>query len=205
MSRVETIEELEALYPGIAKMSPATTEKETAVINDEYRRLIEATPFFAMTSVGEEGTDCSPRGDGAGCIHILDDNTIAFADRRGNNRLDTLRNIVLDPRVSLLCMIPLWNETLRINGRAHVSADPELIKSFEFKGKLPATVVVIKIDTMYFQCARALKRAKLWEPETWQDASGLPTAGQLVKSTMPEFDANTYDQALPGRQAETMY
>ena len=205
MSRIESIEQLEALYPGIAKMSPATTEKETAIINDEYRRLIEATPFFAMTSVGEEGTDCSPRGDGAGCIHILDDNTIAFADRRGNNRLDTLRNIVLDPRVSLLCLIPGWNEALRINGQAHVSADPDLIASFEFKGKLPASVVVIKIDTMYFQCARAIVRAKLWNHETSADAKTLPTAGQLVKSTMPEFDAKTYDKALPKRQAETMY
>ena len=205
MSRVETIEQLEALYPGISKMSPATTEKETAVVNDTYRRLIEATPFFAITSVGEEGTDCSPRGDGAGCIHILDENTICFADRRGNNRLDTLRNIVLDPRVSLLCMIPGWNEALRINGKAYVSADPDLVARFEVNGKLPATVVVIKIDTMYFQCARAIKRAKLWQHEAWEDASKLPTAGQLVKSTMPEFGAEEYDKALPKRQAQTLY
>jgi len=202
---VSTIEELEALYPGTAKISPATMLKETPVINDQYRQLIEAAPFFAIASIGPEGMDCSPRGDGPGSVRILDERTIAFPDRRGNNRLDTLRNIVADPRIALLFLIPGWNECLRINGTAQITADSDLLATFEHRGKLPATVVRVTIQTMYFQCARAIIRAGLWDEASKFDAKTLPTAGRLVKSTMADFDAETYDGALPDRQAETLY
>ena len=200
---VNTIEQLEALYPGpIAK---ATWGKETNTINDEYRQLIEAAPFFAVASVAAEGMDCSPRGDGPGSVKILDANRVAFADRRGNNRLDTLRNIVADPRVALLFLIPGWNECLRINGRATITTEPKLLAGFEVQGKLPVTAVVVEIDTMYFQCARAIKRAGLWDEASKVDPKTLPTAGRLVKSVLQEFDAETYDGALQARQAKTMY
>ena len=205
MNKISSIADLEAHYPGISSMSPATTEKETATINEPYRRLIENASFFAIASIGKEGMDCSPRGDGPGCVHILDNNTIAFADRRGNNRLDTLRNIVSDPRVALLFLIPGWNECLRINGRAFVTDDDTQRRAFEFNGKLPATVVVVEIDTMYFQCARAIKRAGLWEVESRVDRKTLPSAGELVKSTMPEFDTEQYDGALQERQEKSLY
>ncbi len=205
MRKITSIDALEALYPGIAKMSPATTEKETPVINAEYRRIIEAAPFFAIASIGPEGMDCSPRGDSPGFIRILDDSTIAFPDRRGNNRLDTLRNIVRDQRVALMFLIPGWNECLRINGKAYVSDDATLCGGFAFNGKLPASVIVVEIDTMYFQCARALKRAGLWDIETQVNPKTLPSAGQLVKSTIPEFNAVEYDDALQDRQTKTLY
>ena len=200
---ITTIEQLEELYPG--KLSRATTEKETPVITPEYRRLIEAASFFAIASVGPEGLDCSPRGDPRGFVQILGDSTIAFPDRRGNNRLDTLRNIVVDPRVAFLFLIPGLNETLRINGRAHVSTDASLIERFEMGGILPVSVVVVEIETMYFQCARALVRSKLWDASSQIDPKTLPTAGQLVKSAMPDFEAEAYDAALKERQAKTLY
>ncbi len=203
--RVTSIADLEALYPGIANIAPATMLKETAVINDEYRQLIEAAPFFAIASIGPDGMDCSPRGDGPGCVHILDQSTIAFADRRGNNRLDTLRNIVADDRVALLFLIPGWNECLRINGTAQIRTDPDLLASFQHRGVHPASVVVITLQTMYFQCARAIKRAGLWDEASRVGAKTLPTAGRLVQSVMPEFDAQTYDGALQERQQKTLY
>ena len=202
---VNSIEELEALYPG--PPAEASIRKETQRINEEYRQLIEAAPFFAIASIGgtKGGMDCSPRGDGPGSIRILDENTVAFADRRGNNRLDTLRNIVADPRVALLFLIPGWHECLRINGRATISTDPDLLAGFEVKGRLPVTAVVVQIDTMYFQCARAIKRAGLWEDAARVDPKTLPTAGRLVQSVMDEFDGATYDAGLQERQAKTMY
>ena len=203
--RIETIADLEQLYPN--KPAEASIRKETPVINDEYRKLIEACPFLAIASIGgtNGGMDCSPRGDGPGSIRILDENTVVFADRRGNNRLDTLRNIVADPRVALLFLIPGWHECLRINGRATISTDPDLLAGFEVKGKLPVTAVVVQIDTMYFQCARAIKRAGLWEETAKVDPKTLPTAGRLVQSAMDEFDGATYDAGLQERQAKTMY
>ena len=202
---VNSIEELEALYPG--PPAEASIRKETQRINEEYRQLIETAPFFAIASIGggDGGMDCSPRGDGPGSIRILDENTIAFADRRGNNRLDTLRNIVADPRVALLFLIPGWHECLRINGRATIFTDPDLLAGFEVKGRLPITAVVVQIDTMYFQCARAIKRAGLWEEAAKIDPKTLPTAGRLVQSVMDDFDGATYDAGLQERQAKTMY
>ena len=202
---IRSIEDLEAHYPGSRKLAPATLLKETPVVNDEYRKLIETAPFFALASVGPEGLDCSPRGDGPGFVKILDDDTLAFPDRRGNNRLDTLRNIVRDPRIAMMFLIPGWNECLRVNGTARISADPDLLEAFAVDNKLPATVILIKITTMYFQCARAIIRAGLWDEADKVDPKSLPSAGQLVKSTMTEFDAEAYDAALPDRQSKTLY
>lgn len=200
--RIDTIEELESLYRAPARQALA---KETPRINAVYRRLIEASPFLALASVGPEGIDCTPRGDGPGFVRILDDRTVAIPDRRGNNRLDTLRNIVRDPRVALLFLIPGLNETVRINGRAYVSCAPDLLEGFDVQGKRPTTAIVVHIDTMYFQCARALKRARLWDPTIMQDPADLPTAGQLTKSVDAGFDATSYDAALQERQARTLY
>ncbi|MEO0546001.1 MAG: MSMEG_1061 family FMN-dependent PPOX-type flavoprotein [Pseudomonadota bacterium] len=203
--RVHSIDDLEALYPGIASISKATWAKETPVVNDAYRKLIERAPFFAIASIGPDGMDCSPRGDGPGSVHILKERRLAFPDRRGNNRLDTLRNIVSDPRVALLFLIPGWEECLRVNGQAYVTADNTLRERFSFKGMLPASVVVVDIDTMYFQCARAIKRAGLWDEASKQDRATLPTAGELVKSVIQDFEADAYDGALQERQSKTLY
>ena len=201
-NRITTTAELEALY---GKAAGASLAKETPVINAEYRTLIEASPFMTIATIGAGGMDCSPRGDGAGFVRVIDERTIAFADRRGNNRLDTLRNIVEESRVGLLFLIPGWNECLRINGKAHITTEQELLESFTVNGKPPVTAIVINIDTIYFQCARAIKRAKLWDAESQTGASELPTAGKLVQSVMAEFEGEEYDAELQERQAKTLY
>ncbi len=199
---VSTLTELESLY---SKPAKASVEKETSEINAEYRRLIEAASFVTVASVGHLGMDCSPRGDKPGFVHILDNRTIALPDRRGNNRLDTLRNVLQDPRIALLFLIPGINETLRINGRAHISTNNSLLASFEVNGILPVTALVIEIDTLFFQCARALKRSQLWDAESKIDPKSLPSAGKLIKSVVNDFGADEYDAALPDRQANTLY
>ena len=200
---VTSVEALEALYGTVNRNS---LDKETTSLTPEYRRWIESAPFFAIASAGPGGLDCSPRGDVPGQLfRILDDRTLAVPDRRGNNRLDTLRNILSDPRVALLFVIPGINETLRINGRATITTDPELIEGFAIGDKRPATVLLIHIDGVYFQCARALARAKLWDPQAQVGADMVPTAGQMTKGAKPDFDAESYDAALPARQRETLY
>ena len=179
--------------------------KELPALNAHYRRLVEASPFFAIASVGPGGLDCSPRGDARGFVRVLDDAALAFPDRRGNNRLDTLRNIVVDPRVALLFMIPGRDETLRVNGRARVTAAPELLARFAVDGRVPVTATVVAVGSVYFQCARALKRSGLWEPGSWADVSDLPSAGTLIRSAVDGFDAGRYDAELPARQARTLW
>lgn len=200
--RIDTIGKLEKLYD---KPLATTVGKESPRINDLYRRLIQAAPFCAVASIGREGTDCSPRGDGPGFVRILDERTLAMPDRRSNNRLDTLRNIVRDGRVGLLFMIPGLNETLRVNGTAHLSTDPELLASFDIGGKRPATVIVVAVEAVYFQCARALKRSRLWASDAQVDPKSLPSAGELIRSVIGDFDSDSYDAALQDRQARTLY
>ncbi|MDF2369143.1 MSMEG_1061 family FMN-dependent PPOX-type flavoprotein, partial [Sneathiella sp.] len=167
---------------------------------------IERAPFFALASCGPDGLDCSPRGDLHGQLfRILDDRHIAIPDRRGNNRIDTLRNIVADPRVALLFLIPGIEECLRINGRALITTEPELVQSFKVDVTVPRSVLRMEIDAVYFQCARALKRAKLWDPTANVTKGDVPSAGQMTKAAKPGFDAETYDAGLPARQQSTLY
>ena len=200
---VTSLEALEALYGAVNRNSLA---KETTGLTPECRCWIESAPFFAIASAGPGGLDCSPRGDAQGQLfRILDDRTLAIPDRRGNNRLDTLRNILVDPRVALLFLIPGINETLRINGRASITTDPELVEGFAVDDKRPATVILVEIDAVYFQCARALKRARLWELEARIGPGDVPTAGRMTKGAEPEFGAEGYDAALQARQKATLY
>ena len=202
MNRVNTIAELEALYP---KPLESSLAKELPRLNEYYRLLIKASPYVSVASVGPDGMDCSPRGDAPGFVSILDDDTLAIPDRRGNNRLDTLRNIVRDPRVALLFMIPGVNETLRVNGQAHLSIEPELLNRFEINGNSPITVMVVSVERVYFQCARALKRSRLWDPALHADPETMPSAGKLIRSAIADFDAEAYDEKLQERQAKTLY
>jgi uncharacterized protein len=199
---IHTIADLEELY---GPANPNSLLKETQYLTPAYRTWLAAAPFFALATSGPAGLDCSPRGDQTGALLILDDKTLAIPDRRGNNRLDSLRNIIDDPRVGLLFMIPGVNETLRINGRAVLSTNPELIANFVVNDQAPKCVIVIAIDTVYFQCARALARSKLWDVSKHAVPKSVPTAGQMTKSAMGDFDADAYDAALPARQAGTLY
>ncbi|WP_169545864.1 pyridoxamine 5'-phosphate oxidase family protein [Sneathiella aquimaris] len=203
MHLITSIEQLENLY-----QPPASTslEKEVTSLNPVYRRWIEQSPFFALASSGSQGLDCSPRGDVKGeLFQIIDDQTLAIPDRRGNNRIDTLRNIVEDPRVGLLFMIPGINECLRVNGKARLTTDPQWTTNFEMNGKRPTCVILVTIETVYFQCARALIRSDFWNPDLFLTQDQVPTAGEMAKSGNPTFDAINYDQTLLSRQKKTLY
>lgn len=202
MTIIHTVDELKAIYDGTSEASIA---KVTATLTAEYRLMIEASPFLALATVGPEGMDCSPRGDRGGVVRVADEKTVLLPDWRGNNRVDSLLNIVRDPRVALMFLIPGSNTTMRINGRAVVSVDPELLQSFEMDGKHPRTVIVMTIDEVYFQCARALMRSELWNPEHFVEPASLPTPGVLLKAAKAEFDQETYDREWAARAAKTMW
>lgn len=202
MTTIQTIDQLKQIYGDVTE---ASVVKVTRALTAEYRHLIEASPFMALATVGPEGLDCSPRGDAGNCVRIRDDATLLLPDWRGNNRIDSLLNIVRDPRVALMFLIPGSNTAMRVNGRAVISVEPALLESFEMDGRHPRSVVVITIGEVYFQCARALMRAELWNPERFVDPSTLPTPGMLLKAAKAEFDQETYDREWAGRAAATMW
>ncbi|MDI7863856.1 pyridoxamine 5'-phosphate oxidase family protein [Rhizobiaceae bacterium n13] len=202
MTFIDDIVHLREIYSGC---SEASLVKVTASLTPEYRRMIEASPFMALATVGPEGLDCSPRGDLGGVVRVADERTLLLPDWRGNNRIDSLENIVRDPRVALMMLIPGSNTTMRVNGRARISVDAAMLESFDMDGKHPRSVVVIAIDEVYFQCARAVMRAELWDAERFVDPSALPTPGDLLKAAKADFDKETYDREWPARAAKTMW
>jgi PPOX class probable FMN-dependent enzyme len=200
---VTTMAELEAMY---AQPMETSLLKEIDHIGPHYRALIEASPFCALATCGPEGLDCSPRGDAPGFVRIEDERTLMIPDRRGNNRVDTLRNIIRDPRVALLFLIPGVSETMRVNGRAAISTDPELLESFKVDGKAPRCVIVVTVERAYFQCAKAIVRSKLWDPATRVERAKLPTTGAMVAAlTKGKVDAETYDREAPARIKAQLY
>jgi uncharacterized protein len=201
MNYLDTTEALEALYgtPGAAAL-----RKVAHQLTPEYRSWIMASRFCVVSTVGPEGADGSPRGDDGPVVRVLDDQTLAMPDWRGNNRLDTLRNIVRDPRIALMFMVPGSANAVRVNGAARITDDADLRASFERDGRQPATVIVIKIHEIYSQCARAIIRARLWSGE---DESGdLPTVGQILAAmTEGEVGGKDYDDSWADRAARTMW
>lgn len=202
MRRIETVEELNALYGvpvegAIIKVTPFLTR--------QYRRMIERSPFVALATAGPEGLDCSPRGDAGQVVHVEDERTILLPDWRGNNRVDSLANIVRDPRVALMFLIPGSNTAMRINGRAVVAVEPALLERFEMDGRHPRSVIVLTVEEVYCQCARALIRSDLWNPEKFADVKALPTVGDMMKEIKEGFDGAAYDRDWPGRAARTMW
>ena len=204
MHEISTLDALEALYR--PQPAPASTVKVTDHITPHYAALIEASPFLALATVGPEGLDCSPRGDLPGFVRIADPKTLILPDRRGNNRIDSLRNVVRDPRVALLFLIPGSGTTFRVNGRAVLSADPDLLESFAVDGKAPRTAMIVTVDEAYFQCARAIVRSGLWKAESQVDPKSLPTPGAMLAAvTAGEVGGETYDRQWPERAAKTMW
>lgn len=203
MSKITSVAELDAIY---GATNDNSTLKETDFITPSYRRFIEEAPFMALATVGPEGLDCSPRGDRGAVVHIEDEKTLILPDRRGNNRIDSLRNIVRDPRVALLFLVPGSNTTMRVNGRAEISADPDLCTRFVVDGHAPRSIVTITVDAVYFQCARALIRSELWRTEAHGAVAGLPTPGEmLAEASEGRVGGETYDREWPERAAKTMW
>ena len=203
MARIETTEELEALYGVVGEASLA---KVADRVTPEYRALIEASPFAALATMGPEGLDCSPRGDLPGFVRVRDERTLLLPDRRGNNRIDSLRNVVRDSRVALMFLIPGWGNALRVNGRAYLEADGELLASFAVGGKAPRSVMVVEVGEVYFQCARAVIRAGLWDPARHVDPRGLPTPGRILAAmSAGRVGGEEYDRTWASHAAETMW
>ncbi len=200
---ISSMEELENLYE---TAHPLSIQKETNHLTPDYESWLSKSRFFALATQGDDGLDCSPRGDATGQVfELLDNRTLIFPDRRGNNRIDSLRNIVRNPSIALMFLIPGINEALRINGHAVISTDGELLKKFEVSGKLPKSVVYVEIDAVYFQCARAIIRSNLWNIDEQINSKDVPSAGSMLKSAKADFDADAYDKELPQRQASTLY
>jgi PPOX class probable FMN-dependent enzyme len=201
---ITTTEQLESLYAD-APYGPALI-KEVDRITPQYRKLIEAAPFVVIATSGPEGLDCSPRGDPPGFVRVIDEKTLVIPDRRGNNRIDSLRNLVRDPRISLLFLIPGVGETMRINGCAKISADPKLMETFAINGKVPKCVLVVTVETAYFQCTKAIIRSKLWDPASKVDRKTLPTPGSIIAElTDGKMGGPEHDRLAPERIKETIY
>ena len=191
MTRIETLDALDAIY---GAPSPRSLTKVVTRLTPAYRKWIGASRFVILSTVGPEGTDSTPRGDDGPVVKIADDRTLLLPDWKGNNRLDNLRNIVRDPRVSLMFLVPGSDNVVRVNGRAVVTADPSVTEQFEQKGRHPKTVTVVTLVEAYFQCAKAVMRAGLWSRD---DSAGLPSAGAFLKEVEPDFDGETYDVTYP--------
>jgi PPOX class probable FMN-dependent enzyme len=200
---IETLAQLEALFGDVGE---ASIRKEVPFLHPAYQALIAASPFAVLATSGPGGLDASPRGDPPGFVAVQDEKTLLLPERRGNNRVDSLRNIVADPRVALLFLIPGVGETLRVNGRAEITVAPEVMARFVVEGKRPQCVVVIHVESVYFQCARAIRRSGLWDARPTGSPRPVPTAGAMLAAlTDAAIDGETYDRELPARQRASLY
>ena len=198
---IRTLEQLLSLFGQVAE---ASSRKEVDFIHPKYRAMIEASPFAILATAGPDGLDASPRGDPPGFVAVQDDKTLLIPERRGNNRIDGLRNILVDPRVALIFLIPGAGETLRVNGRASITTDPELMQRLAMNGKPPQCVIEVKVEAVFFQCARAIQRSKLWQAPPAERT--IPTAGTVLEAlTDAAIDGAKYDADLPARQRATLY
>lgn len=203
MKYVNTIEDLEILYDRVGE---ASLKKEVSTLHPTYKAWIEKSPFAVLATTGPSGLDTSPRGDPAPLVRIQDERTILLPERRGNNRIDSLRNILQDPRVSLIFFVPGVQETLRVNGTAKICIEHRLLAEFSMQGQQPKCIVEVTVQAAFFQCARALLRSSLWSPEQVASKSKVPSAGQMLASlTSDAIDGKAYDEELPRRQASSLY
>ncbi len=198
---VRSAEQLQAL---LGPVGDASLRKEVDHVHPLYAQMIAASPFAVLATNGPGGLDASPRGDPAGFVEVYDEKTLLLPERRGNNRGDSLHNLLADPRVGLLFLVPGVGETLRVNGRATLSIAPELLQRFVVNGQRPKCVLVIRVESVYFQCARAIQRSTLWEPHDRHP--NVPTPGTVLDAlTHHGIDGAAYDRELPARQKATLY
>jgi PPOX class probable FMN-dependent enzyme len=200
---ITTADQLASLF---GQVGEASIKKEVPYLHPHYRALVEASPFAVLATAGPGGLDASPRGDPPGFVQVEDETTLLIPERRGNNRVDSLHNILSDPRVALIFLIPGVGETLRVNGRASITTAPDMLARFEMQGQLPKCVIVVKIDTVFFQCARAIQRSGLWKAPAADARAQVPSPGAILQAlTASAIDGKKYDQELPARQRATLY
>jgi PPOX class probable FMN-dependent enzyme len=187
-------------------LADASIKQETDYVHSLYAEIIAASPFLTMATFGPNGLDVSPRGDAPGFVRLQDPRTLLLPERRGNNRIDSLRNLIHDPRIALLFMVPGVGETLRVRGTAKISVAPDLVAQFLVDGKPPKCVLVISVEKVFFQCARAIQRSALWANRDPAAPRPVPTAGAILAAiTAGDFDGESYDRELPARQKATLY
>ncbi len=200
---ISTLPALEALFDQVGS---ASIEKECSRLHPVYQQWIKASPFAVLSTSGPAGLDASPRGDPASLVTIVDEHTLLLPERRGNNRVDSLRNILHDPRVALLFLIPGIGESMRVNGRARILVTPALLESLAMQGAAPKCVIEVKVESVFFQCARALQRSRLWLDRHTNASANIPTAGAMLAAlTDSKIDGDKYDRELPERQRTTLY
>nr|WP_298685959.1 pyridoxamine 5'-phosphate oxidase family protein [uncultured Dongia sp.] len=174
---------------------PASLVKEMTFLTEPYAAFIKASPFVILSTSGAEGLDASPRGGPPGFVRVVDKKTLILPDRSGNNRVDSLSNVVSDPRIAMLFLVPGAGETMRVNGQAKISVEPELLQSFaDINGKIPRSAMIVSIDRCYVHCSQSLARSKLWDPSAQVDRKTLPSIGQMLQACRAEFDGAAYDK-----------
>lgn len=206
MEFVTTREELRTIYK-TPRPTDGSIRKELKALDGHCRSFIGKSPFVLIgSSDGEGNADVTPKGDKPGFAAILDDRTIAIPDRPGNNRLDTLENILRNPSVGLLFLIPGMNETLRVNGDARITVDATLRERLAVDGKEPQSVIMVTVKAAYMHCAKAFMRSDLWKPDTWYDRATLPTLGQILRDQLVVADsAEVTDRWLDEEYKQTMW
>ncbi len=203
MAKIETAEQLRAIY-GFPKGRSVT--KEMTRLEKHSKRFIELSPFLVMATSTIDGLgDASPKGDMPGFVHVLDDHTIAIPDRPGNNRLDGMENILVNPAIGLIFFIPGVNETLRINGTVEIRDDEELRQRFAVDGKPAVTVYVVHIEQVYLHCAKALMRSKLWAPESQAAQRPIPPTGEMMKDQTGDAAPAETQAEMEARYAKVLY
>lgn len=198
---VTTLEQLAALYEAPREL---VLKKVTDRLHAPTLRFIGLAPFCLLATAGSKGVHCTPRGDAPGFVAALDETTLALPDRRGNNRLDALRDILENPEVALLFLVPGAGEALRVNGRARITTDPALRARFVAEGKEPATVLLVAVREVYMQCAKSIMRSSLWDGR--KRPAGLPSMGEMLAAhTAGAVEPASYDAEAPARLVATMY
>lgn len=202
MTVIETMEGLRGTYDGPGE---AASKKLMAKLDKHARAFIALSPFVVIASRGANGADCSPRGDAPGFVQVADDNTVLVPDRRGNNLLDTLGNVVEDPEVGLLFFVPGVAETLRANGTARIVTDPAVLEPMAMRGQVPASAMEVRIRQVYFHCGRSLIRAKLWDPDSRIEKGSFPSLGRIIADQVAGIDAEAADKRLEEAYTTRLY
>jgi PPOX class probable FMN-dependent enzyme len=207
MQTIDSLQKLEETYSG--PVSERARWKEIDHVNHLYRQFIEAAPFLVLSTHGENGVDCSPRGDPPGFVRVVSPKCIQIPDRRGNNRIDSMRNLLANGEVGLIFLIPGVGETLRVSGKAEILVDAALCASFAIDGKAASSVISVSVERVFYQCQKALLRSRLWDPEARVERGQLPSAGQLAQffsaARGREFDGEAYDANYDEHLKQTIY
>lgn len=202
MTVIDTPDALRETY---AMPGETAQKKLLPRLEKHARAFIALSPFLVIASRGKGGADCSPRGDAPGFVHVVDDHTVLIPDRRGNNLLDTLGNVVEDPEVGLLFFVPGVSETLRANGTARIVTDQALLEPMAVRGQVPASAMEVKIRQVYFHCGRSLIRARLWEPDSRIEKGGFPSLGRIIADQVAGVDAAEADSRLEEAYTTRLY